>query len=442
MSRRKKKAKFPLPITPLDEALKIEMPSPEEQERLKKMKKVDADDLVHELGAAGFSNWLNKSKTVCVHHSESEVMPISRMLRLYPRMRPPIIDGLLRRGEIMNVISAPKTYKSIMVMNMVMSIISGGRFMDRFQCAKGRCLVIDNELHCETIAQRIREVALGFNIPLDRVGRMVDYIPLRGALVNLVSLAQKLDSIRAGEYKLIILDAFYKFMPEKIDENSNADMANLYNLLDSYADQVDSAIVLIHHTSKGGQSGKEVTDVGAGAGAQSRAADTHMVLIPLNPKGAVRVDAAVRSFAPLQPFGARIEYPRWRSDETLDINDVKVSESQQKNQSRRAEREQRVERGVELREALVEKITSPMTSSQIQQLGAGLGITEKWSTPLVGDWLKQAVGRGVLVMTRERRGGTPSLYIKASLAKSSVSAPESTDADISSNDTIIEGIDD
>ena len=65
--------------------------------------------------------------------------------------------------------------------------------------------------------------------------------------------------------------AFYRFLPAGTDENANADMASLYNHIDRYAADLGCAFVLIHHSSKGNQSGKSVTDVGAGAGSHADA---------------------------------------------------------------------------------------------------------------------------------------------------------------------------
>ena len=64
----------------------------------------------------------------------------------------------------------------------------------------------------------------------------------------------------------------------RLDENDNAAVAGLYNALDGIADSMGAGFCLIHHSSKGNQSDKAVTDVGSGAGAQSRAADTHLIL--------------------------------------------------------------------------------------------------------------------------------------------------------------------
>ena len=59
-------------------------------------------------------------------------------------------------------------------------------------------------------------------------------------------------------------------------------------------------MVIVHHTSKGNQGGKGITDVGSGAGSQSRACDTHLVLRPVDPDldGWLRMDAVTRSFPP------------------------------------------------------------------------------------------------------------------------------------------------
>jgi len=115
-----------------------------------------------------------------------------------------------------------------------------------------------------------------------------------------------------------VLDAFYRFMPAGGDENDNGTMANIYNRIDSFADRLGCCFVLIHHSTKGSQSSKSVTDVGAGAGAKSRATDTHLVLRPHEEDGVVVLDAAVRSWPPIEPTCLRWEFPVWMVDEGLD----------------------------------------------------------------------------------------------------------------------------
>jgi hypothetical protein len=104
----------------------------------------------------------------------------------------------------------------------------------------------------------------------------------------------------------------------RADENDNGTMASLYNYLDAYADYLKCSFVLIHHTSKGNQSLKELTDVGAGAGAQSRATDTHLVLRRHEEDDAVVLEAAVRSWPPVPPRCLRWAFPVWMPAAELD----------------------------------------------------------------------------------------------------------------------------
>ncbi len=107
-------------------------------------------------------------------------------------------------------------------------------------------------------------------------------------------------------------------MPSGTDENDNAGMAQIYNTLDSYAARLRCTIVLIHHSTKGNQSGKGITDVGAGAGSQSRAADTHLILRPHQETDVVVLDAVTRSWKPVEPICLRWQFPVWTPDSALD----------------------------------------------------------------------------------------------------------------------------
>jgi len=236
----------------------------------------------------------------------------------YPVLRPPVIHGLLREGETMNVIASPKTGKSWLTIDLALSVATGRPWLGRFQTVRGDVLIIDNELHPETSSHRIPRVAEARGLTLADIGDCVAVDNLRGRLQSLLDLGPYFDAIERGRFKVIVLDAFYRFMPVGGDENDNGTMANIYNVIDSYADRLGCSFVLIHHSTKGSQSGKSVTDVGAGAGAQSRATDTHLVLRPHEENGVVVLDAAVRSWAPIEPVCLRWTFPVWNADGMLD----------------------------------------------------------------------------------------------------------------------------
>jgi hypothetical protein len=249
---------------------------------------------------------------------------LTDLIASYPSLRPPVIHGLLRQGETMNVISAPKIGKSWLVTDLALAIATGRQWLDTFLCEQGNVLIIDNELHSETSAHRIPQVAGARHIKTSEVGDRIFVQNLRGYWRDIFSLGSYFSSIEPNRFKVIILDAMYRFMPRDMDENDNGTMANIYNAIDRYADKLGCCFVIVHHTSKGNQSGKTVTDVGAGAGAQSRATDTHLVLRPHENDDVVVLEAAVRSWPPVPPRCLRWTFPVWQPADDLDPAALRV----------------------------------------------------------------------------------------------------------------------
>lgn len=245
------------------------------------------------------------------------------LVESHPRLRAPVIHGLLREGETMNVIASPKTGKSWLTLDLAIAVATGRPWLGQYATEAGDILIIDNELHRETSAHRIPMVASARNVAMREFGRRIHIDNLRGRLRDIEKLEPYFLAIEPGRFKIIVLDAFYRFMPLGGDENDNGMMASIYNRIDAFADRLRCCFVLIHHSTKGSQSGKSVTDVGAGAGAQSRATDTHLVLRPHEESGVVVLDAAVRSWAPIEPTCLRWSFPVWTVEDGLDPTQLK-----------------------------------------------------------------------------------------------------------------------
>lgn len=265
-----------------------------------------------------------------------EPLTVRDLIGTFPELRKPVIHGLLRQGETMNLISAPKMGKSWLVTDLALSIATGRDWLGQFRCERGDVLILDNELHEETSANRIPKVANARGIPIDAYADRVWVQNLRGCLQDVFTLSGYFQSLTPGRFKVIILDAFYRFMPRDMDENDNGTMASLYNHIDRYADLLGCCFVLIHHTTKGNQSGKSITDVGAGAGSQSRATDTHMILRAHEEDDAVVLDAAVRSWPPVAPRCLRWSFPVWSAADDLDPGQLR-SDGGKKRTEKKAE---------------------------------------------------------------------------------------------------------
>jgi hypothetical protein len=243
----------------------------------------------------------------------------------YPSLRKAVIHGLLREGETMNVIAAPKAGKSWLVQNLALSVATGQPWLG-FPAEHGRVLLLDNELHSETLADRIRRVTQALQLPAQLWKDTFFVRSLRGQLEDLFRMESYFHSLPEGFFKLVVLDAFYRFMPREMDENDNGTMANLYNVIDRCARRLSCAFVLIHHTTKGVQSAKSVTDVGSGGGAQSRATDCHFILRPHQQDACLVVEAVTRSWPSPLPFVIRQAFPLWHPDPSLDPEDLKRAE--------------------------------------------------------------------------------------------------------------------
>jgi AAA domain len=236
-----------------------------------------------------------------------KIISVAKLIAQYPTDDPIVIDGLLRLGETMNVIASPKVGKTWLAAGLAYSIAGGLSWMG-MQCSSGRVLILDCELKPSTLRFRYQKVAEAMGCDTTTV----DVASLRGDGRSIIELSKDLqDSVRQGEYAAIVWDALYRLLPAKTSENDNAGMMAIYNELDRIAEHTGASNIVIHHTSKGLQGEKALTDVGAGAGSIARAADTHLAIRPHELADCAVVDAVCRSFRSPQPLTIRWEFPLW-----------------------------------------------------------------------------------------------------------------------------------
>jgi hypothetical protein len=230
----------------------------------------------------------------------------------HTEMRPVLVDGLIRVGEVFNIIGSPKTGKSFFAASLALSIATGRSWIGR-DVKQGRVLIIDNELHLPLLNDRLHRIARAMEIDDRELDNEVEILSLRGRGCDIIQLGTHLQSIKPGEFALVLCDALYRFLPDRCDENSNSDMTKIYNLVDQYAHRMDAAFGLVHHTSKGSQGEKAITDAGSGAGAVSRAADSHLILRLHEQPGLVVLEGVTRSFRQPEPQSLRWTYPAWEA---------------------------------------------------------------------------------------------------------------------------------
>ncbi len=96
--------------------------------------------------AAAVGNTPEQSSTIAICP-----VKLDAMVKQFPTLRPVLVDGLLRSGETANIIASPKIGKSFMAGNLACCIASGKPWFDH-DVTQGNVLILDNELHPETLA--------------------------------------------------------------------------------------------------------------------------------------------------------------------------------------------------------------------------------------------------------------------------------------------------
>lgn len=277
----------------------------------------------------------------------------SMLLDDYKTLHEIVIDGYLRRGETANLIAPPKRGKSWLVLGLAFAVAQGRKWLGS-HCRQGRVLIVDAELHPATLAHRMRMVAESVEADTKTP---IDILSLRGQNCDLAALAMHLEHVKPGTYELLVLDALYRFLPQGTSENDNAAMMAIYNQIDQIAKRLLCAVVIIHHTSKGSQADKAVTDVGSGAGSISRAADTHITIRDHEESGYQVLEAVTRSFPSPEPKSVYFKFPCWYE------SDLEPSVKQRKSSGE--EKQQRND--TETRDRLLELLKGKrMSSSQLR----------------------------------------------------------------------------
>jgi hypothetical protein len=250
-------------------------------------------------------------------------MNISTLLKDHSRLKQPILHNLLRRGEVGSISGQSKSRKSWLLLDLAIAVATGQPWHGKWETTKGKVLIADFELYPEVIADRLPQVAAARGVSLRDIDGMIDIECFRGRNLDIYGLKPFFRDIRQGEYSLAVIDPLYRAIPAGVSENDNSAVGRIFSQLDEFSVQIDAAILVAHHSGKGTQAGKSVTDVGSGAGSFARAVDCHIILRQHEIDDAVVMEAAIRSWPPIPASCYRWTTPVWNVDTELDPTKLK-----------------------------------------------------------------------------------------------------------------------
>lgn len=182
----------------------------------------------------------------------------------------PIIDGMLRERELMQVVGGSKTLKTWATLHLAVAVATGGEFLGR-ATERRRVLYIDYELKRSTFRRRLSMVS-----PTKPEG--FDFICLRGKQ-RLPSPDDLKQLVESEGYGVVVIDSLYRTGWQS-EENSNDDVSRELTPLQWLTDETGTSLVIVDHTAKGAGEGKRAVDSSRGASAKGGFMDSILLLRP------------------------------------------------------------------------------------------------------------------------------------------------------------------
>jgi len=235
-----------------------------------------------------------------------------------PELPPELIEGVIRKGGKLLIAGASKAGKSYLLIEFAVAVATGGWWLDRFKCMKGRVLYVNLEIQKPQFMHRVCRVteATGEDRALVHENLMV--ANLRGKYTDAAVLIDNLiSSYCKGAFDLVIIDPAYKVQPGS--ENDADAITRFCAELDRLVEGLDCTVAYSHHHSKGGQGGKNAQDRASGSGVFGRDADALIDMVELGINEDAFMAERLRGRQGAIPFRLEFVLRDFKSPEPLDI---------------------------------------------------------------------------------------------------------------------------
>lgn len=218
---------------------------------------------------------------------ESWLRPLSQVMIEPPpkEKRETLVNGLIKRGEIMTLQAPTKVGKTFQLMHMALAWSHGKEYLG-FKAARPlSILFIDPELLQDEGEFRMRWVATNVLLETPAIGQ-VSYVNLRGK--PLMSTPDPWHALTTSLYEilkkqtfdLIIIDSIYQFQGDR-DPNASNEVVRMMNQLKTVTEANGKpSVIYVHHFAKGNPAAKTGLDRAAGSYAFNAAADSIVVVSP------------------------------------------------------------------------------------------------------------------------------------------------------------------
>ena len=288
----------------------------------------------------GLSDWVEWN-----HYIEDEMVEPLTVCNLgeiwdnMPPLKPELIEGILRQGHKMLVVSSSKAGKTFALIELAIAIAEGRRWIG-FRCKQGRVLYLNMELDEASFDDRMKRVYEALDIEHIHPEN-IDIVHLRGKIEKLDRMVPQINrTLKTKDYAAVILDPTYKLGIG--DENAADQVTAFCNAIDKIANSGVS-VIYAHHHSKGAQGAKASMDRASGSGVFARDADALLDMIELRIPAdkivevkeeygdkvtAWRMDATLREFQRIEPVDLFFSYPLHELDAGGILREANLEENE------------------------------------------------------------------------------------------------------------------
>lgn len=276
-----------------------------------------------------------------------------------------IIEGVLYQSRKMLLAGESKGGKTFAAMQLAYSVVIGREWFG-CKCKQGPVLYINTEMHRNDFMRRQRAIEKALGIKKDQL-KDLDVVhtlkcnrPLsKGFAAYITRLAKK------KKYDLVIIDPIYKVLEG--DESDAAATLAFCTELDKMVDNLGTAVVYVHHFTKGAQGQKKAIDRASGSGVFARDADVVATITTLEKDASItayleknltkiwpdyrgdadaaveaivptRVEMSLRAFAKPQPTNYWFKYPMHYAEDPKAgvLKDAKIAGSASPGEAQKA----------------------------------------------------------------------------------------------------------
>ena len=155
--------------------------------------------------------------------------------------------GILVKGGITVVGGEAKIGKSLFVAQMAICLATGANLLSKFPCAESKVLLVQQEIHAKSMKKRLKLQLNGKDIV--KLNENLFVVNATGIKLDTDDGIKQLEKyINLVCPDVLALDPLYKF--HNHEENSNAEMRDVFDRVDCLKADHDLSIVIVHHHGK------------------------------------------------------------------------------------------------------------------------------------------------------------------------------------------------